>query len=246
MISGVVLVVSGVGMLSRGDGSGWFGLGFGLVIGGPSLAGVVLQVGEWFSGRSGRDPVVPAQPAEPPRPRRDWGPMGGEPGRRGGLRGSPRSGRMLRWAGGADGTRRHGSSSSRNAGVSSGACAPAAGPRRRLGHTPPPPSQGRLLLPLTVARDPDDEGEGYERQGGQAEGFVRAHRHRGADPAGEQQQPARLRRAAASPAMCSYAATASGFGGTGGTVGESSVRTGRPAPAGPLGGTSGTARVSSR
>ncbi|MGA5291509.1 hypothetical protein [Streptomyces pseudogriseolus] len=76
VISGVVLVVSGVGMLSRGDGSGWFGLGFGLVIGGPSLVGVVLQVGEWFSGRSGRDPIAPAQPVEPPRPRRDWGPIG--------------------------------------------------------------------------------------------------------------------------------------------------------------------------
>jgi hypothetical protein len=76
VIGGVALAVSGVGMSSRGDGSGWFGLGFALVFGGPSLTVMVLQVGEWFSGRSRRNLAVPAQPAEPPRPRRDWGPIG--------------------------------------------------------------------------------------------------------------------------------------------------------------------------
>ncbi|MGX1091976.1 hypothetical protein RKD47_002657 [Streptomyces albogriseolus] len=76
VVGGVALAVSGAGMLSRGDGSGWFGLGFGLVLGGPSLTMMVLEVGEWFSGRSRRAPVVPAQPVELPRPRRDWGSIG--------------------------------------------------------------------------------------------------------------------------------------------------------------------------
>lgn len=76
VIGGVALAVSGVGMLSRGDGSGWFGLGFALVFAGPALMVMVLQVREWLSGRSRRGPVVPARPVEPPRPRRDWGPIG--------------------------------------------------------------------------------------------------------------------------------------------------------------------------
>ncbi|MEV5931203.1 hypothetical protein AB0L56_00165 [Streptomyces sp. NPDC052079] len=76
VLIGVTLTVSGVGALGRGDGSGWFSLGFALVISAPSLMVMALQVGEWFSGRSRRDPVAPAQPVEPPRPRRDWGPVG--------------------------------------------------------------------------------------------------------------------------------------------------------------------------
>ncbi|MER7486205.1 hypothetical protein ABTY20_09955 [Streptomyces sp. NPDC126497] len=76
VIGGVALAVSGVGMLSRGDGSGWFGVGLALVLAGPSLMMMILQVGEWFSGRSRRTPVVPTRPVEPPRPRRDWGSIG--------------------------------------------------------------------------------------------------------------------------------------------------------------------------
>ncbi|MFI1421029.1 hypothetical protein ACH4VX_24240 [Streptomyces sp. NPDC020731] len=76
VIGGVALAVSGAGALSRGDGSGWFGLGFALVLAGPSLAMMVLEVREWVSERSSRDQVVPTQPVEPPRPRRDWGPVG--------------------------------------------------------------------------------------------------------------------------------------------------------------------------
>lgn len=76
VVGGVVLAVSGVGALSRGDGSGWFGVGFALLLAGPCLTMMVLQTWEWVSGRSGRDTVVPVQPVEPPRPRRDWGPVG--------------------------------------------------------------------------------------------------------------------------------------------------------------------------
>lgn len=47
-------------------------------------------------------------------------------------------------------------------------------------------SQARLPASLAVARDPDDDGEGYKGERGETEGLARADRHRGSDTAGEQ------------------------------------------------------------
>ncbi|MER5222139.1 hypothetical protein [Streptomyces flaveus] len=78
LIIGVALVVSGVRDLSRGDSSGWFGVGFGVLFGVLGLLGLVVLLPLGRASRNGADgaSAASAQTTEPPRPRRDWGPIG--------------------------------------------------------------------------------------------------------------------------------------------------------------------------
>ncbi|WP_157857296.1 hypothetical protein [Streptomyces yerevanensis] len=78
LIIGVALVVSGVRDLSRGDSSGWFGVGIGGLFGVLGLLGLVVLLPLGRASRNGADgaAAASAQAAEPPRPRRDWGPIG--------------------------------------------------------------------------------------------------------------------------------------------------------------------------
>lgn len=78
LIIGVALIVSGVRDLSRGDTSGWFGVGFGVLFAVSGLLGLVALVlmGRVTRNGAGDASAVSAQTAEPLRPRRDWGPIG--------------------------------------------------------------------------------------------------------------------------------------------------------------------------
>ncbi|NGO45761.1 hypothetical protein [Streptomyces ureilyticus] len=78
LIIGVAFVVSGLRELSRGDSSGWFGVGFGVLFGVSGLLGLVALVLMARVSRNGaRDAsALAVQTTEPPRPRRDWGPLG--------------------------------------------------------------------------------------------------------------------------------------------------------------------------
>lgn len=83
----VVLIVTGVRQLIRGQDGAWFSLGFGALVGLPVIVGGVAGLWTLVSsrgrggsrgqgrGRTGGGRAATA-PAEPPRPRRDWGPIG--------------------------------------------------------------------------------------------------------------------------------------------------------------------------